>query len=435
MKIAKKIVLLTGVFSLVLLSSPSVYAAKKNASTGEAASSTQNESNGLKSTSKKAEKKAERNAAKAMKKNKKEASPFDSLYENDASDDMSKETAFSSKTIEVADGKLKILMKGAVGSFQFYTLDNDDKAIPLLSGNDEFTSSFYALKVGKKNYRLANNIGVVLGARGTENGGQMVYVIPKVARVLLTYEFLSSYQGELKDILKITARVLNQGKRADAFSLKAVLDTYLGEQKGPHFSMADAKKINKEVQLRKYDSAKWILSANDKASMQILICGADITVPEVVSLANKDLISMTPWIPSVNGTKNFDSVISYNNSGVCINWSSVTLAPDEEASFIYYVAVAAGDEEPQGEKFIEGLESLYSRGEKEGTSTSIADEQNFERASSQIYIAPEKLTREYIQSLVDRINALESDSQMVDRSEIMMLNAELDIILEKLRQM
>ncbi|MDE6244126.1 MAG: hypothetical protein K2M50_00540 [Treponemataceae bacterium] len=421
MKVVKKCVLLTVVFSLVLLLCPCMYAVPTNASDVFIVSDGQNNVSDSKAKLKKAERaanKAKKKAEEAEKKN------------NVSSGD--KETAFSSKTIEVSDGKVKILMKGALGSFQLYALDNE-KSIPLLSGNDEFTSSFYALRVGKKDFKLTNNIGVLVGARKIENCAQMMYSIPKVACVLLTYECISSYLGEQKDVLKITASVLNVGKKADTFSLKTVFDTCLGEQKGPHFSTADNKEINKEMQFQKFDSAKWIISGNDTASMQILLYGADITVPNVVSLANKDLLSMPTWIPTVYGAKNFDSVISYNNSSVCINWADVMLSPEEEVSFVYYIAVATAGEIPQGEKFIEWQASLHSD-EKEA---SYVPEQKVKDggSSSQIYIDPEKLSREYIQSLIDRINALENNSQMVDRSELMMLNAELDLILEKLRQM
>ena len=44
------------------------------------------------------------------------------------------------------------------------------------------------------------------------------------------------------------------------------------------------------------------------------------------------------------------------------------------------------------------------------------------------------LTPEYIQSLIDRISALEEDSPSLNRQELLQLNAELDAILTYLRQ-
>ena len=49
-------------------------------------------------------------------------------------------------------------------------------------------------------------------------------------------------------------------------------------------------------------------------------------------------------------------------------------------------------------------------------------------------IEKEKLNYEYIQQLIDKINKLESDDSEINRNELLMLNTELDVILEKLRQ-
>ena len=46
----------------------------------------------------------------------------------------------------------------------------------------------------------------------------------------------------------------------------------------------------------------------------------------------------------------------------------------------------------------------------------------------------EHLTPEYIQSLLDRIAALEEDSTTLNKQELLQLNAELDAILTYLRQ-
>ena len=49
-------------------------------------------------------------------------------------------------------------------------------------------------------------------------------------------------------------------------------------------------------------------------------------------------------------------------------------------------------------------------------------------------IEKEKLNYEYIQELIDKINKLEADDSEINKNELLMLNTELDVILEKLRQ-
>ena len=49
-------------------------------------------------------------------------------------------------------------------------------------------------------------------------------------------------------------------------------------------------------------------------------------------------------------------------------------------------------------------------------------------------ITAEKLNPSYVQGLLERINSLESGAENLDRAEILRLHAELDAIMEKLRQ-
>ena len=49
-------------------------------------------------------------------------------------------------------------------------------------------------------------------------------------------------------------------------------------------------------------------------------------------------------------------------------------------------------------------------------------------------MSKDHLTPEYIQSLLDRIAALEEDSPSLNRQELLQLNTELDAILTYLRQ-
>ena len=46
-----------------------------------------------------------------------------------------------------------------------------------------------------------------------------------------------------------------------------------------------------------------------------------------------------------------------------------------------------------------------------------------------------KANRKYIEDLLNRIRWLEAEPEKVDRNELLQLNAELDAILEKIRQL
>ena len=359
------------------------------------------------------------------------------------------EGVFQAKTIENTVGNIKVLVKGTVGSFQLYSLDRDGAAFPVLAGHDEFTSSFFSLRVGKKEYRLTDNIGIVIGARKDDTGAQLIYVVPDVARVHIKFECLKSDAAQNQDILKITSSVKNISKRAADFALKNVLDTILGEQSISHFSTAEDVVVNTEMQFRRFDKAKWIISENKKTAMQILLYGADITPMEVVSLSNKDLLLLQNWIPSIIQSRTFDSVLSYNNSAVAINWEPIHLEQGQETSFTYYIAFASDGAKPAGEVFIRNFDEtqLNSTDEQADIPTETEDsEPKNVSDTAEIFqpdktnvefnpamIPPEKINYEYVRKLLERIDALENDAEKVNREEILNLNAELDAIMEILR--
>lgn len=338
-------------------------------------------------------------------------------------DDGSDDGLFAARTVENQVGKIGLLLKGSVGSFQLYSVDTAGNAVPVLAGYDEFTSTFFSVMVGQRQYRLTDQAGVTSGARKTVNGGQIFYDVPNVMQVLADFSCLPSEVGSDADILKITVSVRNTGKRTNPFALKNVLDTVLGEQGGPHFSTAMSPALNHEMQFRNLERVRWIRSGNPDAAIQILLYGADISVPEVVSLANKDMLALPVWEPSVVQANTFDSVLSYNNSAVGINWEGVPIAPETEASFSYYIAFGVGTEEPQGELFLKNFEGK------------APDAAARDPVLSAVGPVPkENLNMEYVQNLIDRINRLENDGS-VDSAELLRLNRELDMILEMLRRL
>ena len=407
---------------------------------------------------------------------------------------VSDEGSFQAKAVENRVGNVKLVLRGSLGSFQIYAVDSDQTEIPVLSTLDDFVSSYFSVLVGKKEYRMYENSGVLAGTRKTDLGTQVVYVIPEEVRLLVKFEAMKSGFSDNEDMIKITAVVKNTGKKAADFALKNVLDTTLGEQRGPHFSTAEDSAINSEMQIRKFDKVRWMNSGNQKVSMQVFFSGGDISVPEVVSLANKDFISLPSWIPNAIRSRSFDSVLSYNNSAICINWEKVRLLPDGEASFIYYIALTTDGKKINGEDFIASIEKIlkengdiqkYSVKEFEDAyqkALTYAEQGDYENAMTIVlwlwenpehrngrleslknYIAKmldasrsedfekkltelnanmpyteggkasnEKIDYGYVHELIQKIYALESGSD-VDRAEIMRLNSELDAAMDDLR--
>lgn len=258
---------------------------------------------------------------------------------------------------KVKAGDINLILKTGTGSFGIYVIPEQGKEIPLLSTYDAYNSSFFSLKYGRKEYRLNRENGVKISTRKTAYGAQIVYTIDKKAQVTADFSLFPSISTSSRvDMIRVTLYATNLGKTIQSFSLKGVFDTILGENAYTHFSTAARSKINGERQYTDMSGEKWIRSANEECAIQFLLDGKGITKPQAVTLASKDLLSGTSWLPSVQESRGFTSVLTYNNSALGINWPTFYLDPQKTSAVTFYISVAADGNEPAGKEFLAALE-------------------------------------------------------------------------------
>ena len=229
------------------------------------------------------------------------------------------------------------------------------------------------------------------------------------------------------------------------------------------------------------DESKWIVSKNAKATMQIILDGSDITPIESVALANFTTLDTKKWEADMTTFRSFDTVLSYNNSAVGIYWPKKTLAPDETGSDIFYISLATDGAIPGGADYIlastaaaepeaeaepveevkqeaapvkEEVKSIQAVKEedvapavvkepekqpepvkeavKEAVKETVPPAQETQPAQNVSAVqepAIDRLSMNYIQNLLDRIEQLEEGDPEVNKAEINRLNAELDEII------
>ena len=132
------------------------------------------------------------------------------------------------------------------------------------------------------------------------------------------------------------------------------------------------------------------------------------------------MLSLPLWHPVFVPARSFDSVTSYNNSALAVNWPKAVLESGAEMSVVFYIALSADGGVPKGDAYIASFDKTLPTDDK--ANALVAD-----RA------VPEwKLDKAYVDSLLQRIRAL-SDYD-ADADELAELNAELDTILEQLRR-
>ena len=360
----------------------------------------------------------------------------------------------SSKELDIKSGIVQIRVKPNLGTFNFLVLNDNNKYVPVLSTANEYASSGFFLKAGKKRYRLFADGNVLVSVAKIPSGLNLTYKAGKTAEVSVTFEAVKTHPESDVDMIKVSSVIKNVSQKTDEFALRCVLDTILGETYDYHFFGQDNTAIKNETMYRSVKEQRWVYSRNSNAEMQILLDGADITTPEIVALANYATLDRTAWEPDMAVFRTFDTVLSYKNSAVGINWPSVRIKPEQTASCVFYIALASDGQRAKGAYFVGGqkIEKKVVEPEEEFEyqppvrekpvavppmeTPSPIDEFAVRRdvPFNVNNLSKEQLTLEYVQNLIDRISALEENSSVVNRKEILQLNAELDAILSVLRQ-
>lgn len=348
--------------------------------------------------------------------------------------------------IDVSLGCLRMSFRPKIGSFNIFVIDENNKEQSVFSTHNEFSASSFYLKCGKEIYKLNSASGVKTETLQTETGAVVKYTISNVAKISVFFDFMKSDEQNDYDMIKISAEIENIGTRQKKFALKGVFDTVLGEKDLNHFFSSENVAINTEKLYRTMKDERWFVSKNDKYSMQFLLDGVDITPIECVLLGNKTTFDSNAWIPNLTTEKSFDSFVSYNDSEVCIVWPEVSILPNEKDSFVFYLAFAANGEKPQGNYFIGDKKGVVEvKKEKPVVKQEVVkvpEKEKVKETKKEIpdvkfdvaTLSREKLSQEYVAGLMERIANLEDSGENVDREELLMLNAELDAILEILRQ-
>ncbi len=364
------------------------------------------------------------------------------------------------RSIEEVYGSIKLRIRNRIGSFNVAIVDEEaKKSMSVFSTSDEYTTSGFYLKVGKKIIELNSDSSVRRSAWKTDTGAALGYRIENLADVIIYFDVFASSEDYDIDSLKVTAKVSNMSKKKEYYALKVVLDTILGETDRHHFYDSNNVPVKNEVSFREFDENKWFVSKNSSGALQIIFDGGECTKPELVALANYSTLASRNWEPDLLTYRAFDTVLSYNNSAVGITWPRHRIGAEEQFTEVFYLSTALGERMPSGAAYVLGIEPEPSAQpvvvqkepepkndeapvEEKKEEPVVKVEEKVEEPVSTLppyvpfdvkTLTRQQLSPEYIQKLLDRISALEESDDSIDREELVLLNAELDAILEALR--
>ncbi|QTQ11328.1 hypothetical protein HRI96_03430 [Treponema parvum] len=410
---------------------------------------------------------------------------------------LEKKSRFVRKSFTAAKGSAGVALQKNMGTFGLYAVFPEGFVKPVIASRPDFSSSGFYLKSGNSVYQLNRLGGIPYRLAVSDGSAQIVYTIRKErvqAEVSLSMEIGASSKDAEADVIKFTVETTNTGSDKRNFAVRGVFDTVLGEMAYTNFSTAKIPRIDAERQFTTMLTEKWIVSKNESTAMQIVLSGAGITPPKTVTLANRDIISSGAWDGSYyRENRIFNSIMSYNNSAVDIVWNDFSLSPGQKSAVTFYVVIGVEGRQPSGAKLLNSLaagepgffaapaispataavtataavsaahsasenpaasvtssapaETLDEAVSDPGAGDKISDSDELQKLnaaakgsspveSAEFNALSDKypnLDLDYVQSLIDRINSLETSGNVIDPDEIVRLNDELDAVLSVLR--
>ena len=328
-------------------------------------------------------------------------------------------------------------------TFNIYAKNGKGAEIPLLSSVNDKPVKLFA-RVGKTVFDLNGSPAVKRQIRQTSDGAQLVFTAEKLFQTAVDLKFVSSKAGIDEDGVMISVYTTNLSGKDRNITLRMIFDTVLGENTPAHFTAYDGRKINNECRLTSDDlkKARYLLSSDGDASVQFMLSGNGISEIQNVTCGNPGILEKLEWDENINRRRSFNSIQSYNNSVVSVEWPEYFIEPKQTVYSRFFIFASVDEENCHGLFYTDGVQDDEKSEKRTVTKSSLQPEadtaavnQNREKVEFNVPQVKEyQLDPQYIQNLIDKIDSLQSDSKNVNKAEINRLNAELDAIFNTLRQ-
>jgi len=350
------------------------------------------------------------------------------------------------KYLNLTGEMLRVELFGKTGSFNIFCKNQEGQEVPLFSSANMCTSTGFLLKIDGRMHRINAESRIIRELRKYDNGAQLVFTVDNNVRFVIDFSLIKSASDKPEDIVRIRTYAINLGLESHSVDIKGIFDTVAGEASSVHFSTEKNTKIRNETRfvLEEIQRERTAVCTNDSTSFQFVFSGNQIQPIDSIVFANVDEIYKMEWDSGIRKGRGFTNIRSYEDSAIMVDWPSFMLSPDQKIENTFFIAAATNDESPRGIFYVDNYERIKAENSEEAEKTEETEEKaappakenSDKRTDVDFVVMPIKdyqLDPEYIQALIDKIDILQS-SKNVDKKEIQKLNAELDAILEKLRQ-
>lgn len=246
-------------------------------------------------------------------------------------------------SLEIKDGRIKLIIDERTGRFSVYYLSDAAKgSYQSLLYDQETRTSYATLYMDQRAYKLGEASDFRVSVTKDSSGALVVYR-SSACVVNVRFSVIASQSG-IKDSLSVTYTIENVSERELSLGLRMLLDTWLGEKSGKHFSSQTRGELSFEALLSDDYTDQWIRSGSDGSSLLQVTLSAPATRPDRVIAANWKRLNDAAWMMETSATRNFTLLpYSINDSALALYWDpqnmrkgatrSVTMVLGSQSSF------------------------------------------------------------------------------------------------------
>ncbi len=229
--------------------------------------------------------------------------------------------------LEAREGLVKLVVNESNARVSVYRLVDVAKGrYEALIFDQDPRTTFATLSADGRMYKLGDSFDFRISAARTDTGVRIEFRSAAFV-VRQTLDFAKSEGSALADGLHVAFSVENISEREASVGLRYLVDTYLAEKSGLHFTTDRRPRVSEESCILPGDDDSWIASPGEKTSFMIQFSGAGITRPDKLILSNWKRLSDASWGFDTNPQRNFTLVpYSINDSAIALYWEPAALA-------------------------------------------------------------------------------------------------------------
>lgn len=241
---------------------------------------------------------------------------------------------------ELLSGNLKLVVYPESGAFSLYQLSKvgKNRYEPLFEDRNSGSTSWFSVLSNGRVFSLVPRTGQKPDIFVEPSLIRFVFTPTEDFQVTQTFTF-TSLAADASLALRIDTVIENTSGKTGDFSLKALIDTNLGESNGIQFRTNLRDRVSSETSLDlSLVRDAWIVSAGADSSLMFDFSSWSPR-PSRIMIANWERLKTLGWNPVAVEGRSFNTLYSVNDSALLFIWPTVTLTANKTMT----VSMTLGD--------------------------------------------------------------------------------------------